>query len=128
VVTNWYGVNVPTQGTITNTSITTLVGVNIAAMTGGATNNYGIKIAAPTGGATINRAIDVAAGLMTVDGVGNIGARNLSGNGEMHPQTGMGGTAFPDHLANLLFPLLGPGDEGVYLLQVLVQCDGWRGG
>jgi len=63
-------------------------------MTGGATNNYGIKIAAPTGGATINRAIDVAAGLMTVDGVGNIGARNLSGNGEMHPQTGMGGTAF----------------------------------
>jgi len=46
-VTTLKQLDVAAQGTVTSTTVTTAVGVDIGAITAGATNNYGLRIAAP---------------------------------------------------------------------------------
>lgn len=41
-------------------SITTCIGIDVAAQTATATNNYGVRIAAPTGGTAVNNALQMA--------------------------------------------------------------------
>jgi len=125
-VTTLKQLDVAAQGTVTSTTVTTAVGVDIGAITAGATNNYGLRIAAPSGGATINRAIDVAAGAFSVDGSGNVattGTLATTGN------AGIGSAVIANAslaVSGTVPKLTGGASYGIYATSRLTPDNGWQ--